>query len=153
MEALLKQLALHGLTSNSLVLLQEHKTKQRHPSLEQLMILLQNEVKTHSCVFILIDGLDEYSDVVLKDLMVNIQSLTTVKLLVTSRPIYSIEHDVCADCRLNIASKGSDIKSYLEGQLSSPHGRMMKRLISKSSSITEGDIIKTIIMKAEGMYV
>jgi hypothetical protein len=153
MEALLKQFSLHGLTSDSLTQLKENRSNQRHSSMEQLMVMLQTEVKTYSCVFIVIDGLDEYSDVVQKDLMLKIQSLTSVKLLVTSRPIHSIEHDVCADCRLNITAKDSDIKSYLEGQLSSPHGRMMKRLISKSSSITEQDVIEMIIMKAKGMYV
>jgi ankyrin repeat domain-containing protein 50 len=151
MEALLKQLALHGLTSHSSDLLKDLKSKQRHPSIGDLMILLKNEVKTYSGVFIVIDALDECSDVVRKDLMSKIQSLTFVKILVTSRPIDTIGHDVGADCRLDIFAKDSDIKCYLEGQLSSSHGAMMRRLITRSSSIREKDIITKVTMKAQGM--
>jgi hypothetical protein len=153
-EALLRQLALHGLTSDSLALLKEKKDKLHPLSLGQLMTLLQMEVQTYSCVFVVIDALDEYSDRVQKDLMAKIQSLTPVKLLVTSRPILSIEHNLCADCKLDITAKDSDIKAYLEAQLSSPHADMLRRLISKpSSSIRKEDIIEKVTMKAQGMYV
>jgi hypothetical protein len=152
MEALLKQLASHGLTSHSSDLLKELKSKQRPLSLGQIMTLLQTEVKTYFHVFTVIDALDEYSDVVRKDFMAKIQSLSSVKLLVTSWPIDSIGHDTCAYYRLDITAKDSDIKSYLKGQLSSSHASTLKRLISKpSSSIREEDIIARVTMKAQGM--
>jgi hypothetical protein len=152
MEALLKQLASYGLSSDSSDLLDELKSKQRHPSVVELMTLLQTEVKTYSGVFIVIDALDEYPDVVQKDFMAKLQSLPSIKLLVTSRPIEAIGQMVCADCRLNITAKDSDIKSYLENQLSSSHADMLRRLISKpSSSIRKEDIIKKVAMRAQGM--
>jgi hypothetical protein len=118
------------------------------------MALLQTEVKTYSCVFIVIDALDEYSDGVQKELIAKIQSLTSVKLLVTSRPILSIEYNLCADGKLEITAKDSDINAYLETQLSSPHADMLRRLISKPSSlISKEDIKNRVAMKAQGMYV
>ncbi|KAF8226373.1 hypothetical protein L208DRAFT_1051913, partial [Tricholoma matsutake] len=90
MAALLRQLALHNLTYDSQALLNRLKNKQHHPSLGQLRTLLQNEVDAYSRVFMVIDALDECSDVVQKDFMEKIQSLTSVKLLVTSRLIDSI---------------------------------------------------------------
>jgi hypothetical protein len=154
MEALLRQLAVHGLTSDSLALLKEQKDKLRPLSLGQLITLLQTEVKTYTCVFIVIDALDESSDIVQKDLMAKIQSLTSVKLLVTSRPILSIEHHLGADCKLEITAKDSDINAYLEAQLASPRADMLRRLISKPScSISKEDIMNMVAMKAQGMYV
>jgi hypothetical protein len=154
MEALLRQLALHGLTSDALALLKGQKDKLHPLSLGQLMTLLQTEVKTYSCVFIVIDALDEYSDTVQRELMAKIQSLTSVKLLVTSRPILSIEHNLCADGKLEITAKDTDINAYLEAQLSSPHADMLRRLISKSSSlISKEDIMNRVAIKAQGMYV
>jgi hypothetical protein len=154
MGALLRQLALHGLTYNTLALLKGQKDKLQPLSLGQLMTLLQTEVKTYSCVFIVIDALDEYTDGVQKELIAKIQSVTSVKLLVTSRPILSIEHNLCADGKLEITAKDSDINAYLENQLSSPHADMLRRLISKSSSqISKEDIMESIVMKAQGMYV
>ena len=154
MEALLRQLALRGLTSDALALLKGQKDKLCRLSLGQLMSLLQTEVKTYSCVFIVIDALDEYTDGVQKELIAKIQTLTSVKLLVTSRPILSIEHYLCADAKLAITAKDSDIKAYLETQLSSPHADMLRRLISKPSSlISKEDIMNRVAMKAQGMYV
>ena len=154
MEALLRQLALHGFTSDALALLKGQKDKLQPLSLGQLMSLLQTEVKTYSRVFIVIDALDEYSDGVQKELIAKIQSLTSVKLLVTSRPILSIEHNLGADSKLEITAKDSDINAYLETQLSSPHADMLRRLISKPSSlISKEDIMNRVAMKAQGMYV
>jgi hypothetical protein len=152
MAALLKQSAWHNLTSNSSDLLRDCKSKQHHPSLGQLMTLLQKELKTYSSVFLVIDALDEYPDGIQKDLMAKIQSLTSVNLLVTSRPIPAIEHTLCPDCKLYVTAKDSDIHAYLEAKLSSPHARMLRRLISKpSSSIRKEDIIEKVTMKAQGM--
>jgi hypothetical protein len=154
MEALLRQLALYGLTSNTSALLKRQKDKLQPLSLGQLMAMLQTEVKTYSCVFIIIDALDECSDGVQKELIAKVQSLTSVKLLVTSRPILSIEHNLCADAKLEITAKDSDINAYLETQLSGPHADMLRRLISKPSSlISKEDIMKRVVMKAQGMYV
>jgi hypothetical protein len=150
--ALFKQLALHQLTADSLDLLKDLKSKQRHPPQRQLMSLLQNEVKNHSSVFLVIDALDEYPDGIQKDLMVEIQSLTSVQLLVTSRPILAIEHTLCPDYKLHITAKSSDIHTYLEAQFSSPHANMMRRLISKpSSTIRKEDIMEGVTAKAQGM--
>jgi hypothetical protein len=155
MQALLRQLALRGhLTPNTLAFLKGQNDKLQPLSLGQLMTLLQTEVKTYSCVFIVIDALDEYSDGVQKELIAKIQSLTSVKLLVTSRPILSIEHNLGADSKLEITAKDSDINAYLETQLSGPHADMLRRLISKpSSQISKEDIMNRVAMKAQGMYV
>jgi hypothetical protein len=154
MEVLLRQLAVHGLTSDTLAFLKGQRDKLHPFSLGKLMALLQTEVKTYSSVFIVIDALDECSDGVQKELMGKIQSLTSVKLLVTSRPILSIEHNLCADAKLEITAKDSDINAYLENKLSSPHADMLRRLISKPSSlISKEDIMNRVAMKAQGMYV
>jgi len=153
MEALLRQLALHCLTSDNLALLEEQRDKLKPLSLGKLMVLLQTEVKTHSCVFIIIDALDGYSDGVQKEFIAKIPSLTSVKILVTSRPILSIEHNLAADSKLEITAKDSDINAYLETQLSSPHADMLRRLLSKpSSQISKKDIINRVAMKAQGMF-
>jgi hypothetical protein len=150
--ALFKQLALHQLTADSLDLLKDLKSKQRHPPLRQLMDLLQYELKTYSSVFLIIDALDEYPDSTQRSLMAEIQSLGSVQFLVTSRPILAIEHTLCPDCKLHITAKGSDIHTYMESQFSSPHASMMRRLISKpSSAIRKENIIEGVTAKAQGM--
>jgi hypothetical protein len=150
--ALLKQLALHNLTSESSDLLKDFRSKQCHPPLRQLRALLQNEVKIYSSVFLVIDALDEYPYGIQESLVAEIQSLTSLQLLVTSRPIPTIEHTLCPDYKLHIAAKGSDIHTYLEAQFSGPHASMMRRLISKpSSAIRKEDIIKGVTAKAQGM--
>jgi hypothetical protein len=154
MAALLRQLALHGLTSNTLALLKGQKDKEKPLSLGQLMVLLQTEVKTYSYVSIVIDALDECSDGVQKEFIAKIQSLASVQLLVTSRPILSIEHNLGAGNKLEITAKDSDINAYLETQFSSPHADMLRRLISKPSSlISKEDIMNRVAVKAQGMYV
>jgi hypothetical protein len=116
------------------------------------MDLLQNELKTYSSVFLVIDALDEYPDSTQRGLMAEIQSLTSVQLLVTSRPILAIEHTLCPDGKLHITAKGSDIHTYLEAQFSSPDASMMRRLISKpSSAIRKDDIIEGVTAKAQGV--
>jgi hypothetical protein len=152
--ALLKQLALHNLTSESSDLLKDFKRRKCHPPLSQLRALVQNEVKMCSCVFLVIDALDEYPDRIQKGLVAQIQSLTSLQPLVTSRTILAIEHALFPDCKLHITAKGSDIHTYMEAQFSSPYASMMRRLISKpSSTIKKEDIIEGVTAKAQGMYV
>ena len=154
LEALLKQLALHSLTSDSIETLQKDKGLRRRPSLNKLMSILEAEMKTHSRVFIVVDALDEcFPEDVQSDLLEKLQSMTNVssaKLMVTSRHIPLIEHAIRADIKLEIIALNSDIESLVEARISK--NNMLKRLTTKPPSIKE-KVVETVVEKAQGMYV
>ena len=155
MGALLKQLALHRLSPGSIEILQrDHKEKERRPSLETLITLLETEFKTYSRVFIVIDALDEhFPDEDRMVLLEKLRVLTVVspaKLMVTSRDILSIDRAIRADIQLETQATESDIRSYIDGRILK--NTMLKRLVTKLPSIGE-KVVGLVVERAQGMYV
>ena len=136
--------------------LQDCKGKDYHPSLDMLVAMLQAEIRLCHQVFIVVDALDETTEEVQGNLLLQLQSLalnSTAKLLVTSRYIPAIENKICTNVRLDIAAKETDIILYLQAQLASPHTNMLKRLLGRIPFLTADGMMQKIIAKAKGMYV
>jgi hypothetical protein len=155
LEALLKQLAFHRLTSTSMELLQkERKERGRRPSLKMLMSILEAEIQTYLRVFIVVDALDEcFPEQVREELLENLHSImanSTAKLMVTSRDIPSIGSAIRADIELEIIAMESDIKSHVQARLMK--NAMLKRLVTRPPSLEE-KVVETVVEKARGMYV
>lgn len=155
LEALLRQLALRRLTSNSIELLQKkHKEMGCRPSLDTLTTVLKTEIETYSRIFIVIDALDEcYPEEVQMDLLGKLQYVTgkpSAKLMVTSRLIPSIERAMRADIKLEIIATDGDIRSHVEARIIK--NDMLKRLVTKAPSIEE-KVVSVVTEKAGGMCV
>jgi len=154
LEALLKQLALHRLTPDSIGALRKDKDSGRRPSLDKLMSILEAELKTYHRVFIVVDALDELSsEGAQSDLLKRLRSLTSIspaKLMVTSRHIPFIESAIHADVNLEIIALDSDIESLVEARISDD--KKLERLVTKPPSIKE-QVVRAVVGRARGMYV
>jgi len=154
LEALLKQLAHHRLTLDSIKALKTDKDQGCRPSLETLMTVLETEIKAYSRVFVVVDALDEcFPEEACNNLLERLRSLTKIpsaKLMVTSRDIPSIESAICADVKLEIIALDSDIKALVEARISEV--KMLERLINRQPSIKE-KVVMTVVEKAQGMCV
>jgi len=152
LEALLKQLAHHRLTSDSIKALKTDKDLGRHPSLDKLMTVLEAEIKTYSRVFMVVDALDEYfPEEARNNLLERLRSLTKVpsaKLMITSRYIPSIESAICADIKLEIIALDNDVKALVEARIS--EDKMLERLVTRQPSIKE-KVVRAVVEKAQGM--
>ena len=154
LEALLKQLAHHRLTSDSIKSLKTDKDLGRRPSLDKLMTVLETEIKTYFRVFMVVDALDEFFlEEARNDLLEKLRFLTNIpsaKLMITSRHIPSIERTICADIKLEIVALDSDIEALIEARISKD--KMLERLVTREPSIKE-EVIETVLKKAQGMCV
>jgi len=154
LEALLRQLALNRLAPDSTEKLQKDKDSGRRPSLDKLMAILETELKTYYRVFIVVDALDEFPpELAQSDLLKKLRYLTSVssaKLMVTSRHIPFIESAILADVKLEIIALDSDIESLIEARISDDN--MLERLVTKPPSIKE-QVVRAVVVRAQGMYV
>ena len=154
LEALLKQLALKRLASDSIAALRKDKDSGRRPSLDKLIAILEAELKTYHRVFIVIDALDEFfPESAQSDLLKRLRYLTSIspaKLMVTSRHIPFIEGAIYADVKLEIIALDSDIESFVEARIS--NGNMLQRLLTKPPSIRE-QVVRAVVERAQGMCV
>jgi hypothetical protein len=111
---------------------------------------LWTEIADFSTVFIVIDALDEISKTGLKLLQTLGQSLPgNLKLLVTSRPISSIEEYFEGKKRKEISAKEEDIALYVRAQIKSNNFGL--RNIAKPGGDVEKLIVERIVDKVKGM--
>ena len=131
-----------------------HVDKNTRPSVEELRTLLHATTETYSNVFIVVDALDECTnvdgtrDLLLSELfLLQSQSKTVVCLLTTTRFIPEIldQFEHCAT--LEIRASDDDVSKYLDGQMS-----RLAPCVARRNDLR--DEIKTTIIKAtDGMYV
>jgi Cdc6-like AAA superfamily ATPase len=100
-----------------------HVPRGTRPSFDELYKSLDFVLRNYSRVFIIVDALDECTDLdgTRKTLLSKIRSLqahTDIRLLVTSRPISSVTQMFEDGLRLEIRASDEDVKRYLEGEMS-----------------------------------
>jgi Cdc6-like AAA superfamily ATPase len=152
--SLLKQLVKYqpSLPGSVKTLYNSHKDKQTRPSLDEISGALQSVVAAYSRVFIIIDALDEcqISDGCRQRFLAglfNLQAKCGANLLVTSRPILSIEKEFEGNTMLEIRASEEDVRRYLEDNMFRLPGFIVRSLELQEE-------IKTNIVKAvDGMYV
>ncbi len=132
---------------------QRHVKKNTRPSVEELWTLLHSVTKTYSKVYIVIDALDECTNVdqtrnLLLDKLLRLQnqSKTVVCLLATTRFVPEIldlfKHHVTLEIRAN----DHDVRQYLDSHIS-----RLAPFVARKNDLQEE--IKTKIIEAvDGMY-
>ena len=130
----------------------EHAKRQSRPLLNEFLDLLRSVIRTFSKVFIVIDALDECpeGDEIRLTFINAIKKLVSRSdVLVTSRSIPAIEHELGGVDRLEIKASEGDIKEYLEKRLlGSP---AMRSLLKKDPEL-QRTILSRIAQKAKGMF-
>jgi hypothetical protein len=128
-----------------------HIKKGTRPTLAEWSKLLESEIRRASKVFIVVDALDECSDINnTKENFLNvIQRLRPIiHLLVTSRQIPAIECEFEKAARVEIRASNEDITKYLESRIESGY-RLMRHI--KGDYALRQNIINTITEKTKGM--
>ena len=151
--SLLQQLAQRNLaiSENIMALYYRHIKKQTRPTLDELSKLLQSEARRFSKVFVLIDALDEClgSNGTRDSFIGEIRKLQlNTHLLVTSRPVLTIEREFEEAARLEIRASDEDVRRYLDSRINS-EGRLLR--LVKSDSVLQAAITDTIVENAKGM--
>jgi len=144
--SLLKQFVQNSRTvsDNTRSFYDRHRGQRTYPTLDEFIKALEVEIKSYTQVFIVVDALDECSEVngTRMKLIRVLRSLPrSVNLMVTSRDLASIKQEFLDAGRLRIRAHDEDITKYVENQLGG------------YSDLTKlrADITKIIIDKARGM--
>ena len=155
--SLVRQVA-HGkrtLSDDITGLYHKYTPKGSRPTTKELSNLLYSEITHLSEAFILVDAMDECSvnNYTREELLTTLQRLLempNVRLMVTSRPVASIEAHLQGMAYLEIRAADEDIRKYVENRI--PKER---RLIPhvRGDDAFRVSIIDTVIAKAQGMYV
>ena len=110
---------------------------------------LKSEIETFSKMFVVVDALDECPEGRRANLVDMLLSLPeTVKLMVTSRPLSTIEAGLEGMTRLDIRADDSDVRLYVEGRI--PHEKRLARHVRKDPTLSE-TLVGTIVNSARGM--
>jgi hypothetical protein len=122
-----------------------------HPTLAEWSKLLALGVRIFSRVYIVIDALDECptTDGTRDNFLTEIRNLgSTTHLMITLRPIATIEQDFEGAARLEIYAKDEDIRKYLKFRIEKE--RRLAKHVSGDPDLQEA-IINTLISNARGM--
>lgn len=128
-----------------------HVNKKTRPSPTELLGALKTEIGAFSKAFIIVDALDECSEDDNKraNLLDTLLSLPkNVKLLVTSRPLPTIQIDLEGIARLDIHADDKDVRMYVKGRI--PREKRLARHVRKDPDLGE-TLVETIVKSAKGM--
>ena len=151
--SLLKQLVQDRPTTSNQIkkIYEDHHEAQIRPKLGDLTKALQSEIGTYSRVFIVVDALDECLDSAREGFITTLQALgRNVKLMITARPLPSIEQQLQGVNRLEIQANIDDVRTYIENRIRCE--RRLARLLKNDCALQES-IILEVVKKASGMYV
>lgn len=129
----------------------EHKRERTRPGIAEFSKLFQYTAAVFSTVFIVVDALDECSEVVRNDLIAEINKLPqSLHLMGTSRHNASIEQLFSGSVRLEILAADGDVKAYVHTQID--RRERLKKFVQADPSLQE-EIETKITDKAQGMSV
>jgi hypothetical protein len=128
-----------------------HYPKATRPCLSELTEVLRKEVGRYSKAFIIIDALDELIERDRGHLIKEVQSLpNTVNLMVTSRPLLSIEQILSGAKSKEIRADERDVRTYINHYIR--HEPRLSLLIGAEETLHK-DIADKISINVRGMYV
>ncbi|ERF68520.1 hypothetical protein EPUS_05659 [Endocarpon pusillum Z07020] len=152
--SLLKQLALqdNAIMDDIKSCQKQHVRCGTRPSLHEISALLRSQVRNFDEVFIIIDALDECpeADQVRNNFLNGVRSLLPhIQLMVTSRPIASIESMFKEDTQLEIRAHDEDIRTFIES-----HIQLQKELVDvlEGHDDVQSVIVSTLLEKTNGMF-
>ena len=130
---------------------EEHTRRRTRPGLAECSRLLQSIASAFSKVFIVIDALDESSEITRDDLIAEIQKLASrLHLMATSRHNANIEQSFSDSIQLEIQAHDADVKAYIRTQIDKRE--RLKKFVRADPSLQE--MIETkLASKAQGMSV
>jgi hypothetical protein len=128
-----------------------HIDNHTRPTFGELTDILKSEIGTYTQAFVVVDGLDEFLERDQGYLIAQLEALASnVKLMVTSRPLLSIEGLFQGAKRLDIRASSEDVQRYIEGRfLREP--RLL--LHAKTDHTLRESIANKITVNVRGMYV
>lgn len=152
--SLLKQLVQNRSVTSDQVkeFYQDYRVNRKiRPGLRDLMKMLQSEIGTYSQTYIVVDALDECLERDRGDLITTLRLLSgNVSLMVTSRPLPSIELQFRGVKRLDILANDDDVRKYIEDRI--PGENRLVRHVKRDPSFQE-IIVNKIVVNAGGMSV
>jgi Cdc6-like AAA superfamily ATPase len=126
-----------------------HISRRTRPTFDDVFSLLRSEIRTFDQTFVVIDALDEYNnDNGVQEYMVHrlleLQDLSEMNLLVTSRFVHQIESYFQRAVQVEIRANEEDVRSYIRGN--------MHLLATKPCEGLEEAIVGGITQVVDGMY-
>ncbi|KAF7345841.1 ANK-REP-REGION domain-containing protein [Mycena venus] len=127
-----------------------HSEQCTRPSFEEAYSALESTIVEFSCVFIVVDALDEYPEDYRNTLLGNLSKLgPPVRLMLTSRPHISVDHVIPNIEVLDVRAAEEDIRKYLEGQIL--RSSRLSKHINKSSNLRDS-LEEKIVKRSDGMF-
>jgi hypothetical protein len=120
--------------------------KKKKPTVREWTDLLQLEARLFSRVFIIIDALDECSDI--NSFLTEIRKLQlSIHLFVTSRYVLTIEHEFEMAARVEIRASDEDVRRYVGERIMRD---LLAKLIKPDPTLRE-TIVDSIAQNSKGM--
>lgn len=129
-----------------------HTRAMSKPTASEYLLLLQSLVPRFPAVFIVVDALDELStSASISDMLVTmLQSLQpVVRLLVTSRPIPSMNRKLSAFAKIEIVAQRQDIARYVQGFVA--QNARLTQILAGDMKMRD-DIAERVANNTQGMY-
>lgn len=151
--SLLKQLIQEGhpVHDSLSTLYKRHGLRSTRPSLGEISELIRQEFGLYRQIFVIMDALDECQEQNghRGRLIEELQKITSVNLMVTSRPHIDVQDAFRNIIWLEVRASEEDLRRYINGRMA--RDKLAKNV--KAHNDLHEDIRRTVIANASGMYV
>ncbi|KAJ7577681.1 ankyrin repeat-containing domain protein, partial [Mycena floridula] len=121
-------------------------------SLRVMAETLRAQIQLYSCVYLVVDALDECPVDIRDDFISTIRSLTEsgpLSVLITSRDILTIAQEFTNETRIDVRAHDDDVLSYITYRIE--QDKKLKRIV-KEDAVLKKDIVTQVTEKAAGMF-
>ncbi|KAL8948818.1 MAG: hypothetical protein Q9222_005025 [Ikaeria aurantiellina] len=126
-----------------------HSSKGMRPGLKETTAIFENTIPFFDKVYVVLDALDESSEVVRRLLLPSLKALpSNVQLLITTRHIDEIAREFPSSTRIEIRASRGDLKRYIKSRIAS--SSRLARFVQESSTL-EQEVSEGVISNADGM--
>jgi len=130
-------------------LYEKHVDQDTRPTLTNVAEVLKKEVARYQKVYVIIDALDECSELCRMELLEKVRALQPIiRLFVTSRPHDSIAREFAGYPKLEIKASTEDVRAYVAGRISK--GSRLAGQVRADPSLAK-DIEKVVVGNAQSM--
>ena len=130
------------------LLYKRHEQNKTRPTLEELFVELQASVHNLEKVFVIIDALDECSDIAREEFLKHMRRLQpAANLMITTRPASHVVNGFPEAACVEIRAKDTDVRSYCEAKILSDH---RLRFLREDASL-KNDVISKLVENAQDM--
>ena len=136
------------ISDNLRALYERHELKKTRPTLEELFAELQASVHNLEKVFVIIDAIDECSDVTREEFLIQMRKLQpAANLMITTRPASHVANGFPEAACVEIRAKDTDVRSYCEAKIRSDYRlRLMREDVE-----LKNDVISKLVANAQEM--